>query len=98
MTEKYRGFNIENICPPIPIRSHDWCAQDDGDEERQVFGGTLEDCKEAVDELLNEAELDRVADLYDAGDVYEARCLLASIEAEEADFPAEMWKGLHGSR
>lgn len=26
MEDKYRGFNIEHVHPPIPIRSHDWRA------------------------------------------------------------------------
>lgn len=42
--------------PPIPIRSHDWCAYRDGEEERGRYGyGRTE--QEAIDNLLaNEAE------------------------------------------
>ena len=50
----YRGFHLDCIYPPIPIRCFDWCAQDDEDEERQVYAETLEEVKRAVDELLEE--------------------------------------------
>lgn len=44
------------IYPPIPIRSFDWCAYRDGQEELGGYGyGRTE--QEAIDDLLaNEAE------------------------------------------
>lgn len=41
-----------NVYPPIPIRSFDWCAYYDGDEERGEYGyGKTE--QEAIAELLD---------------------------------------------
>lgn len=51
-----------NICPPIPIRSHDWCAHYDGHEEDGNYGwgstkaeaiqDFIDNCQEAHDERL----------------------------------------------
>ena len=40
-----------NVYPPIPIRSFDWCAFFDGEEERQEYGyGRTE--ADAITDLL----------------------------------------------
>jgi hypothetical protein len=40
-----------HIYPPIPIRTRDWCAYRDGEEERGQYGyGRTE--QEAIDDLL----------------------------------------------
>lgn len=47
----------EFIYPPIPIRSHDWCAWRDGHEEDGNYGwGRTED--EAIADLLQNEEMD----------------------------------------
>jgi hypothetical protein len=39
------------LCPPIPIRTYDWIAYRDGEEERREYGyGRTEE--EAVEELI----------------------------------------------
>ncbi len=41
-----------HILPPIPIRSFDWCAHYEGEEERQEYGyGRTE--QEAIRDLLD---------------------------------------------
>lgn len=46
-----RKVVTSNVCPPIPIRSHDWCAYFDGDEESGLRGwGATE--TDAIDDLL----------------------------------------------
>lgn len=52
------------INPPIPIRSNDWCAHYDGEEEAGFYGwgateaeavaDFIENCKEHHDERLGE--------------------------------------------
>lgn len=45
----------ENINPPIPIRSCDWCAYEEGNEENGPFGwgkteaGAIADLKDLID-------------------------------------------------
>jgi hypothetical protein len=29
---------ISHVCPPIPVRTHDYCAYIDGEEERRHYG------------------------------------------------------------
>lgn len=31
-------IRVEHVLPPIPIRSFDWCAYVDGEEERGNYG------------------------------------------------------------
>ena len=64
MTIKYRGFLIDHICPPIPIRSCDWAYQHeafdgapDSGDGRFGTDGSLEECKQRIDEFW-EAEND----------------------------------------
>lgn len=33
-----RKIVTDNVRPPIPVTTHDWCAYYDGDEERQQYG------------------------------------------------------------
>lgn len=48
-----RSIITVNEYPPIPIRTHDWCAYWDGDEELGQYGhGATE--KEAINALLAE--------------------------------------------
>ncbi|HEU5019651.1 MAG TPA: hypothetical protein VFT69_16960 [Pseudolabrys sp.] len=45
------------ICPPIPDRSHDWCAHYDGEEEAGGYGyGTTE--AEAVQDFIDNCQAD----------------------------------------
>lgn len=51
-----------NVCPPIAIRTHDWCAYYDGEEEAGMYGwgstkaeaiqDFIDNCQEAHDERL----------------------------------------------
>jgi hypothetical protein len=45
------------VCPPIPIRTHDWVAYRDGEEEAGGYGyGATEE--EAIKDLLDNEEED----------------------------------------
>lgn len=45
------------IYPPIPIRTHDWCAYFDGEEENGNYGyGQTE--QTAINDLLNNYDYD----------------------------------------
>lgn len=48
-----RKIITQHVCPPIPIRSHDWCAYYDGREEGPIGWGATK--QEALDGLEVEA-------------------------------------------
>lgn len=54
----YRGFTIDHAPPPIPDRSHDWqFAHEDYDgpgDKRCGTGANVEDCKQQIDEILED--------------------------------------------
>lgn len=64
---EYRGFQIHDICPPIPSRSYDFqffpACDDEPDDDGHFahgnlhgWGETEESCKKQIDELLAELE------------------------------------------
>lgn len=55
---EYRNWEIDYLPPPIPTRAHDWQAVHDnydGDGNMLIVTGpSLEDCKEQIDERMEE--------------------------------------------
>jgi len=48
-------ITTSHVCPPIPVRTSDWCASFDGREEDGPYGcGATE--AEAITDLLAEVE------------------------------------------
>ena len=64
---RYRGYTISYDPPPIPMRSSDWAfvhddydgapinsESDDGGDRRCGYGASVEDCKQQIDEQIEE--------------------------------------------
>lgn len=64
---RYRGYTIHYDPPPIPLRSSDWAfvhddydgapihsESDDCPDHRCGFGASVEDCKQQIDEQIEE--------------------------------------------
>lgn len=54
-------IKTSHIFPPIPIRSFDWCAWRDGEEERGVYGYGYTENGAVMDLLDIEAEAEEDA-------------------------------------
>lgn len=59
--ENYRGWNIDYIHPPIPIRSFDYMAApadyDGAEDERLVHGESIEAIKQKIDDYIEHGDL-----------------------------------------
>jgi hypothetical protein len=55
-----RCLVVTFVYPPIPTRAFDWCAYEDGEEERQQYGygPTREAAVAHLFEQLDEEEMD----------------------------------------
>ena len=62
MSDTYRDFTIEYDPPPVPFRTHDWCAvtddYEDGDEMvgQVLYAGSREELIQLIDEWHTENE------------------------------------------
>lgn len=69
MVEQYRGYNITYWAKPVPTRAWDYDfahedydgAPDSGDH-RCGNGASVEDCKEQIDEIIEDEEFDEFQD------------------------------------
>lgn len=56
----YRNFIITEDHPPIPTRAHDWNYRHEDyngpEDQRWGTGSSLQDCKNAIDDMLWEPE------------------------------------------
>jgi len=54
---KYRGYTIEHIFPPIPIRQFDWgfYREDDAGDCFSGYAATAHEARNEIDELIAES-------------------------------------------
>lgn len=57
MSDTKRKIVTENVFPPIPIRSFDWCAYFEGDEEAGLRGWGVTE-RAAITDLIEQVEED----------------------------------------
>ncbi len=68
-----RKIIVTKVCPPIPIRNYDWsCALDDDEESMRGWGATK---REALNDLLENEDVDAIADHFGITTTFVDPCL-----------------------